>query len=76
MRLFLSTRTGATISWYVNFMLNRMAMKQIFHEQFYGSELEVSMTDLAKMHQGSNKSVQEYLGRFIETRGRCTVNIP
>lgn len=51
-------------------------MKQIFHEQFYGSELEVSMTDLAKMRQGSNKSVQEYLGRFIETRGRCTVNIP
>ncbi|CAL2238874.1 unnamed protein product [Prunus armeniaca] len=27
LRLFLSTRRGATISWYVNFIRNRMAMK-------------------------------------------------
>ncbi|CAL9019080.1 unnamed protein product, partial [Prunus brigantina] len=51
-------------------------MEQIFHEQFYWPELEVSMADLAKMRQGSNESVQEYLRKFREARARCTVNMP
>ncbi|KAI5327032.1 hypothetical protein L3X38_026428 [Prunus dulcis] len=51
-------------------------MEQIFHEQFYQPEPEVSMANLAKMRQGSNESVQEYLGKFREARARCTVNMP
>ncbi|BFG30709.1 hypothetical protein CerSpe_169830 [Prunus speciosa] len=51
-------------------------MEKIFHEQFYRPEPEVSMADLAKMRQGSNESVQEYLGKFREARARCTINMP
>ncbi|KAI5323866.1 hypothetical protein L3X38_032939 [Prunus dulcis] len=51
-------------------------MEQIFHEQFYRLEPEFLMANLAKMRQGSNVSVQEYLGKFREAKARCTVNMP
>ncbi|KAI5316802.1 hypothetical protein L3X38_036509 [Prunus dulcis] len=80
LRLFPSTLTGAAFSWYVklpqNSFPNWQTMEQIFHEQFYRPEPEVLMADLAKMHQGSNESVQEYLGKFREAKARCTVNMP
>ncbi|KAI5343008.1 hypothetical protein L3X38_010884 [Prunus dulcis] len=79
LRLFPSTLTGAAFSWYAklphNSIPNWQTMEQIFHEQFYRLEPEVSMVDLAKMHQGSNELVQEYLGKFREARARCTVNM-
>ncbi|CAL9029559.1 unnamed protein product [Prunus brigantina] len=43
---------------------------QVFHEQFYRPEPEVSMADLAKISQKPSESVQEYLGRFREARAR------
>ncbi|BFG15904.1 hypothetical protein CerSpe_021780 [Prunus speciosa] len=80
LRLFSNTLTGASFSWYVklpqNAFPNWQVMKQIFHEQFCRPESEVSMADLAKISHKSNKSVQEYLGRFREVRARCTVNMP
>ncbi|CAL2257286.1 unnamed protein product [Prunus armeniaca] len=79
LRLFPSTLTVAAFSWYIklpqNFVPNWQTMEQIFHEQFYQPEPEVSMADLAKMHQGLNESVQEYLGKFREARARCMVNM-
>ncbi|XP_008222335.1 PREDICTED: uncharacterized protein LOC103322219 [Prunus mume] len=53
LRLFPSTLTGAAFSWYVklpqNSVLNWQVMEQVFHEQFYRPEPEVSMADLAKI---------------------------
>ncbi|CAL9017891.1 unnamed protein product, partial [Prunus brigantina] len=76
LRLFPSTLTGATFSWYVklpqNSVPNWQVREQVFHEQFYRPEPEVSMADLAKISQKSSESVQEYLGRFREARARCT----
>ncbi|CAL8089115.1 unnamed protein product [Prunus armeniaca] len=51
-------------------------MEQVFHEQFYRLEPEVSMADLAKISQKPSESVQEYLGRFRKARAWCTVNMP
>ncbi|XP_021801443.1 uncharacterized protein LOC110745629 [Prunus avium] len=80
LRLFPSTLIGAAFSWYVklpqNSVPNWQTNEQIFHEQFYWPEPDESMADLAKMHQGPNESVHEYLGKFRETRARCTVNMP
>ncbi|KAI5346123.1 hypothetical protein L3X38_014002 [Prunus dulcis] len=50
-------------------------MEQIFHEQFYRPEPEVSMADLAKIRQKPNESIQEYLRRFREAKARCKVNM-
>ena len=70
---------GAAFSWYVKLpqksVPNWQTMEQIFHEQFYQLEPEVSMADLEKISQGQNESVKEYLGRFREARARCTVNM-
>ncbi|CAL2229268.1 unnamed protein product [Prunus armeniaca] len=80
LRLFPSTLTGAAFSWYVKLpqhsVPNWQVMEQVFHEQFYRPEPEVSMADLAKISQKPSESVQEYLGRFREARARCTGNMP
>ncbi|CAL8132434.1 unnamed protein product [Prunus armeniaca] len=80
LRLFQSTLKGAAFSWYIkrhqNFVPNWQTREQIFYEQFYLPYSEVLMANLAKMRQGSNELVQEYLGNFIEVRATCTVNMP
>ncbi|KAI5316407.1 hypothetical protein L3X38_036114 [Prunus dulcis] len=79
LRLLPSTLMGTTFSWYVklsqNSVPNWQIMEQIFHEQFYQLEPEVSMADLAKMRQGSNEPVQEYLEKLREERARFKVNM-
>ncbi|CAL8162714.1 unnamed protein product [Prunus armeniaca] len=60
----------------INSIPNWQVIEQVFHEQFYRPESEVSMDDLAKRSQKPSQSVQEYLGRFREARARCTVNMP
>ncbi|KAI5312891.1 hypothetical protein L3X38_042065 [Prunus dulcis] len=67
------TAQGAKIEHHEALKLR--TMEQIFHKQFYRPELEVSMADLAMIRQGSNESVQEYLGKFKEARARCTANM-
>ncbi|KAI5334801.1 hypothetical protein L3X38_024934 [Prunus dulcis] len=80
LRLFPSTLTGAVFSWYVklsqNTVPNWQVMEQVFHEQFYRLEPEVSMANLAKISQKPSELVQEYLGRFRDARARCTVYMP
>ncbi|CAL1381118.1 unnamed protein product [Linum trigynum] len=51
LRVFGKSLTGPAFAWYVNLPSNSVhtwqQMKKIFHAQFYRSEREVSMADLA-----------------------------
>ena len=51
-------------------------MEGAFHAQFYRIELETSMTDLSRLHQLPEESVEVYIGRFRKAKYRCRVSLP
>ncbi|CAN0858222.1 hypothetical protein LINGRAHAP2_LOCUS7138 [Linum grandiflorum] len=79
LRLFGNSLTGPAFAWYVNLPSNSIQnwqqMEQIFHAQFYRSEPEVSMADLARMRQQPGESVEKFLTAFKNARNRCYVNL-
>ncbi|CAN0829178.1 hypothetical protein LINGRAHAP2_LOCUS1064 [Linum grandiflorum] len=74
LRLFGNSLTGPAFAWYVNFPSNSIQnwqqMEQIFHAQFYRSEPEVSMADLARMRQQPGESVEKFLTACKTARNR------
>ncbi|CAN0916162.1 hypothetical protein LINGRAHAP2_LOCUS29563 [Linum grandiflorum] len=79
LRIFGNSLTGAAFAWYVNLPSNYIQtwqqMEQTFHAQFYRSEPEVSMADLARMRQQPGESVEHFLTNFKNARNRCFVNL-
>ncbi|CAI0472852.1 unnamed protein product [Linum tenue] len=79
LRVFGNSLTGPAFAWYVNLPSNSIQtwqqMEQIFHAQFYRSEREVSMADLARMRQEPGESVEHFLTNFKNARNRCFVNL-
>ncbi|CAN0925458.1 hypothetical protein LINGRAHAP2_LOCUS34772 [Linum grandiflorum] len=79
LRIFGNSLTGAAFAWYVNLPSNSIQtwqqMEQTFHAQFYRSEPEVSMADLARMRQQPGESVEHFLTNFKNARNRCFVNL-
>ncbi|CAN1340863.1 hypothetical protein LINPERPRIM_LOCUS38999 [Linum perenne] len=79
LRLFGNSLTGPTFVWYINLPSNSIQswqqMEQIFHAQFYRSQPEVSMADLARMRQQPGESVESFLTSFKNARNRCFVNL-
>ncbi|CAL1390186.1 unnamed protein product [Linum trigynum] len=79
LRLFGNSLTGPAFAWYVNLPSNSIQtwqqMEQVFHAQFYRSEPEVSMADLARMRQQPGESVEHFLTNFKNARNRCFVNL-
>ncbi|CAN1836506.1 hypothetical protein LINPERHAP1_LOCUS34796 [Linum perenne] len=79
LRLFGNSLTGPAFAWYVNLPSNSIQswqqMEHIFHAQFYRSEPEVSMADLARMRQQPGESVESFLTSFKNARNRCFVNL-
>ncbi|CAL1362343.1 unnamed protein product [Linum trigynum] len=79
LRLFGNSLTGPAFAWYVNLPSNSVQtlqqMKQMFHAQFYRSEPEVTMADLARMRQQPGETVEHFLTNFKNARNRCFVNL-
>ncbi|KAM1365445.1 hypothetical protein ACFX2F_043867 [Malus domestica] len=80
LRLFNFSLTGSVISWYINLSPNSNQsweeLVEKFHEQFYQSGMEMSVSSLARMAQASNESLMEYLTRFTSARNWCRVPLP
>ncbi|XP_059639172.1 uncharacterized protein LOC132281486 [Cornus florida] len=80
MKLFSNTLTETAFKWYLNLPPNSIhtwqQMQNVFHDQFYRTEPEVSMSDLSRIHQLSNEDVETFLARFKKARNRCQLTLP
>ncbi|CAL2270925.1 unnamed protein product [Prunus armeniaca] len=65
LRLFVHSLTGAVFSWFINLPPNSVRdwsdMERIFHEHFYQTNREITVTELARMRQASDESPRDYL---------------
>ncbi|GKV07510.1 hypothetical protein SLEP1_g19275 [Rubroshorea leprosula] len=77
LRLFPSSLTSTTLTWYLSLPQNSIytwrQMEDLFHIQFYRSELEVSMADLSRLVQRPGETFEAILAIFWETRLKCRV---
>ncbi|KAM1220011.1 hypothetical protein ACFX2G_048013 [Malus domestica] len=77
LRLFNFSLTGLAFAWYINLPPNSIqSWKELvekFHEQFYRSRMEMSVSSLARMAQASDESPMDYLTRFKSARNWCRV---
>jgi hypothetical protein len=46
-------------------------LEQKFHDYFFSGDYELNLVDLVDLRQGKDKSVNEYIRRFWDTRNRC-----
>ncbi|XP_059671163.1 uncharacterized protein LOC132316708 [Cornus florida] len=80
MKLFSNTLTETAFKWYLNLPQNSIhtweQMQDVFHDQFYWTKPEVSMSDLSRIHQLPNDDVKTFLARFKKARNRCQLLLP
>jgi hypothetical protein len=74
-RLFSLSLTGTAFAWYAtlppNSILSWGDLEQKFHDHFFSGDYELDLVDLVALRQGKDKSVNEYIRRFQDTRNRC-----
>ena len=51
-------------------------MEESFHAQFFQTELEVSMADLAKLCQKPDEKATQFINRFKRARTKCKIILP
>ena len=51
-------------------------MEEAFHAQFFQSEPEVSMADLARLSQRLEEKATQFIARFKRARNKCRVILP
>ncbi|KAM1427250.1 hypothetical protein ACFXTO_019839 [Malus domestica] len=77
LQLFNFSLTSSAFAWYINLPPNSIQnweeLVEKFHEQYYRSRMEMSVSSLARMAQASNESPMDYLTRFKSTRNWCQV---
>ena len=80
MRLFPNSLTGVTFAWYINLTPGSIQtwqqMEEAFHAQFFQSEPEVSMADLARLSQRPEEKATQFIARFKRARNKCKVILP
>ena len=80
LRLFPNSLTGTAFAWYINLPPNSVyawrQMEDLFHQQFYRVEPEVTMTDISGLRQLPDEKVETYLARFKKARFKCKVPLP
>ena len=68
LRLFPNSLTGGAYVWYINLtpgsIQTRQQMEEAFHAQFFQTELEVSMADLARLSQRPDEKATQFIARF------------
>ncbi|KAM1885068.1 hypothetical protein ACFX14_037795 [Malus domestica] len=80
LQLFNFSLIGSAFAWYINLPPNSIQswekLVEKFHEQFYRSGVEMSVSSLARMAQASDESPMDYLTRFKLARNWCRVPLP
>ncbi|GMP42059.1 hypothetical protein CsSME_00011926 [Camellia sinensis var. sinensis] len=80
LRLFPNSLTGGAFVWYINLtpgsIQNWQQMEEAFHAQFFQSEPEVSMADLARLSQRPEEKATQFIARFKRARNKCRVILP
>ncbi|KAH7855667.1 hypothetical protein Vadar_027466 [Vaccinium darrowii] len=80
LRLFPNSLTHTAFTWYINLPLNSIQtwrqLENMFHQQFYRVEPEVTMADLSALCQLPDEGVETYLSRFKTARFKCRVSLP
>lgn len=80
MKMFPSSLTRNVFTWFINLPHNSVTtwqeLEEQFHAQFFRTEPEVSMADLAKLKQEPNETAEQFLARFKKVRYRCHVHMP
>jgi hypothetical protein len=73
--LFSFSLTGTTFAWYStlppNSILSWGDLEQKFHDHFFFGDYELDLVDLVALEQAKDKSVNDYIRRFRNTRNRC-----
>lgn len=79
LRLFANSLTKSAFTWYIHFPPNSInnwyQLEHKFHEQFYRTEPEVTVADLARLTQLQGSSVEKYIARFRKLQKRCQTNL-
>lgn len=79
LKWFENSLTSPAYAWYINLAPNSIQnwteMEKVFQEQLYRAEPEITIAYLAKMHQESHESAQDFLDRFKIARNKCRVNL-
>ncbi|XP_077223021.1 uncharacterized protein LOC143856637 [Tasmannia lanceolata] len=80
LRLFGNSLTSTAFNWYVflppNSIQEWSQLERIFHAQFYRTEPEVTMADLARIKQMPQESTEDFITRFKRARSKCFVQLP
>ena len=80
LRLFPNSLTGGAFVWYINLtpgsIQNWQQMEEAFHAQFFQSEPEVSMADLARLSQRPEEKATQFIAIFKRARNKCRVILP
>ncbi|XP_058189459.1 uncharacterized protein LOC131307061 [Rhododendron vialii] len=80
LRLFPNSLIGTTFTWYINLPPNSVQtwaqLEEIFHQQFYRVEPEVTLADLSCYRQIHLESTESYRLRFKTTRFKCKIVLP
>ncbi|XP_058211705.1 uncharacterized protein LOC131323881 [Rhododendron vialii] len=80
LRLFPNSLTGIAFTWYINLPPNSVQtwaqLEEMFHQQFYRVEPEVTLVDLSCYRQTHLEFVESYLLRFKTARFKCKIVLP
>ncbi|XP_043693058.1 uncharacterized protein LOC122643507 [Telopea speciosissima] len=75
LRLFLNSLIGSAFTWYfhlpANLVQNWQEMDELFHTQFYKTELETTIGDLAQMRQEPGETVDKFINHFKLAKYKC-----
>ena len=80
LRLFPNSLTGTAFVWYINLIPSSLQtwqqMEEAFYTQFFQTEQEVSMADLARLSQRPDEKAVQFIARFKRARNKCRVILP
>ena len=80
LRLFPNSLTGGAFVWYINLTPGSIQtwqqMEEALHAQFFQSEPEVSIADLARLSQRPEEKATQFIARFKRARNKCRVILP
>ncbi|KAH7839724.1 hypothetical protein Vadar_007900 [Vaccinium darrowii] len=80
LKLFSNSLTGTAFKWYSNLtpesVPNWQRMEELFHAQFYQTEPEVTMADLARLKQKPDEKAAHFIARFKKARNKCKLQLP
>jgi hypothetical protein len=75
LRMFPLLLSGIAFTWFTSLASNSIftwaQLEQKFHEYFYSSDTELTLSHLTAIKQKHNEFAAEYIRRFRDTRNQC-----